>query len=451
MLAEHFLTDRDIMMSDVLRRHFTAPLQSAARLALASLDAAAATSSTALTPALVTAAERTGFACGVEVLPPIEAIAHSPSLERAAVQRRAAARVEEDAGQQQNRLRRAAELFRELQSARDAAPDMPVVELMRHASLGGADGLSRELFLAQADAAPADVFLAACGNGVVEFSGAENVLPRQIALPDTLGPIRSVTATRIEDAVRWLIGARGGVMVVDPDRPAEAHLFTITKTDSPLGFNAVAVDSTNGRIVATHSTFGLMTWPLDRAGAPVALLASSSPLRHVTIHQNHLLACRGGTLIRIEDDAILPVVAPNDTADIVALLISSSAVYTVRGDGNVTAYDPVTLAATASYTTGDTVTAAGLVSLLDGDRLLLTTGTAAQVVVVDARTGDLVQAYRSADRGLRSLAGGPGHIAALAGDRQRVLLWKSSSPRTPPSVVNLFALTGHRAADLKRA
>jgi hypothetical protein len=89
---------------------------------------------------------------------------------------------------------------------------------------------------------------------------------------------------------------------------------------------------------------------------------------------------------------------------------------------------------------------AALMPWLTSARVLLTTpdGPVFCVGIDDA----LVTQYTSPHIGVRTTVGSAGKVAALAPDRQRIILWNAWDPRRPAGEIYLTGLTRHRTADI---
>ena len=82
---------------------------------------------------------------------------------------------------------------------------------------------------------------------------------------------------------------------------------------------------------------------------------------------------------------------------------------------------------------------------LNGRRYLLATDGPIVCVGLD---DSLVTEYLSAHRGVRAVAGSEALVAAVSGDRQRLILWNGWDGGKPVEEVFLTSLTRHRVADI---
>jgi hypothetical protein len=255
----------------------------------------------------------------------------------------------------------------------------------------------------------------------------------------------------VEGARVLLVGARSGVLIVDPQEPAAARVYRAPESGSPLGFNgAIAWD---GRLWATHREAGLVAWSIDRPEEPVEIFHDDGPNGSVAMGAAHLELLNGDRIVysrgceirgRTRSGEMTPIVLGSDP--IVGII--------PRGDGCIVACSS---GAVLALTGRDepprpparqcgAVRAAALLPWMGDGRLLLATDNGPVCCV--GLDDSLVTQYVSPHRGLKAMAACNGLIAGVSGDRQRIVLWESWDGKQPVAEIHIGALTKHRAADI---
>src|SRR5688500_9754951 len=137
MLAETFLTDKTIATADDVAAHFSPALRDAAARAIKTQPAEHWTTDPArndLIAALREAAKPIAFACELDVLPPFDIAIESHSLQREKLEAMQRRLVEKRTEGQAQHVQRAAELLKQFQSLRDAAPGLSPGEILDRVS-----------------------------------------------------------------------------------------------------------------------------------------------------------------------------------------------------------------------------------------------------------------------------------------------------------------------------
>ena len=113
-----------------------------------------------------------------------------------------------------------------------------------------------------------------------------------VALPQTLGPLRSVQPARLDGKEVLLVGARSGVIVYDPESK-DTQEYADPSIDSPLGFSrAITWD---GQIWGCHGDAGVVAWKFGEFAAP-----------GVTLRQALACAVSGANRIAIRTSRFTP-------------------------------------------------------------------------------------------------------------------------------------------------
>jgi hypothetical protein len=214
-------------------------------------------------------------------MPPFAIDVESPSLQRDKLEAIQRARAEERAAEQVEHLRRAGELLRQFQSIRESSSGIAPGQVLEQVAPADRGSTLEALLLAASRAERQATLYAVAGPYLVRIDTAsEQPALRLIALPPTLGPLRSVQPAIIDGTHLLLIGARAGVMALDPTAPPEsARLFNAAPSESQLGFNRAILDERT--IWASHGEYGLVGWNFD-SGELVESAAASDRARSAT-------------------------------------------------------------------------------------------------------------------------------------------------------------------------
>ena len=183
------------------------------------------------------------FNCGVELVAPFDVSAESPTLQRAKLESMQRKVTERRTAEQAEHVARAAELLKQFQSLRDAAPGLSPGRVLERISPADRGSMLETLLMASAAEAGQTLY-AVAGPNLVRIDSRQSAAPKApscdvIPLPGDLGPLRSVQAAEIEGRTGLLIGAQSGVMFVDPTQPAAAVCYADREVTSALGFNSV--------------------------------------------------------------------------------------------------------------------------------------------------------------------------------------------------------------------
>src|SRR5688572_28843218 len=120
--------------------------------------------------------------------------------------------------------------------------------------------------------------------------------------------------------------------------------------------------------------------------------------------------------------------------------------HVVDEDGTVCSLDRRTLEVVCKERRGGRVRAAGALPWLGESRLLLASEDGPIHCV--GFDDQLVTHYASPHQALRVVAGSHDLVAAVSGDRQRLVLWDSWDGRKPTAELHLGGIARHRVADV---
>jgi len=393
------------------------------------------------------------FGCGLEVLPPFELELDSPTLRiRQQEIHRSAIQTE--------RLNRTANLIKQFQEFRATAPQLAAGEILqRIAPVDPAEQAEMMRALLQAgaqDHAGMKLWAVAGPHLIAIDSASENAGSEILSPPAALGPLRSVQKAVVESRTVLLIGARSGVLVVDPTKPQEAATYADAATVSQLGFNAAAV--AGGRLWATHGESGLVGWDLETGDKPSVSVRQANvsftpfaPRCLCALDQDRLICASGNRLLEISAAGAVREIGDSSPAPIISILaMDGGDVCVVHEDGEMCRRDRSQLAVVSRARRCGRLTAASVLPWMGSVRLLLA-GDDGSVLCVGL-DDELVSQYFNPYSGMRfATVAAADRVAAVSADRQRILLWPSWDGRKPANEIHVPSLARHRVADVEFA
>ena len=399
------------------------------------------------------------FAAGLMLDGDVTATVDAPALRQRQAEQAAAAASKAAAD-------RADDLLRRFEDIRRANPDVPPGRLLMALPPEDRRDALLKLFEAAGTKEPGRLMLAA---GVRLFEVESDGL-RDIGDLGELGPIRRLRRDVLGDRVVLLVGSRDGVSIASADVPVTAHHYSSSlPAHSSLGFNDAAVVSDWGPtlLVATHGERGVEawgeressseTWPQDDLRQYPAFESNALPPipRAVTGYADGEVAVAIGNLIFAWDgrhSSVADMPADLEVAPVLALMRSphnsQRPILAVMSDGNLASLtaDDGRLKGTAATPVDLPLTAACAVPWLGDVRVAACVEDGP--VVVAGPDDDVRVEYRSEHKGFAAVAASGGRLAAVTGDRQRVVVWNLHEPERP--VLDLYALgdTRSRVADV---
>ena len=469
MLEEVLLGSKYSLSDDDLANHFESALRNAAQKSAGKHTAAEWSADESvrgeMAESLRSAAKPVAFGCGIELLPPFNLDLQSPTYQRQRLRSMQQALAEQQTAGQIEHVHRAAELLKQFQQIRQAAPELSPGRVLQQISAADRGAVLQTLLLASAKQEKARQLWAVAGPYLVRIeTGDGPPRPQLFPLPPDLGPLRSVQASDIDGTRRLLVGARGGFMLVDPENPAEPRLFR-DAVDSPLGFNRVIYWGDKHGFVASHGDAGIVRWESNDGDRPASTLRpdrlglrepiaepSASATNHtagprnVQVFDDTALVFSAGSRLFLSDGNGVQPIASESAAEIVAIVPDDRQLIVVHGDGTLCALDRSTRKLTCLSRRGVRVRSAGALPWLGTTRILL----AGEDGPIDCVAFDdqLLTQYASPHRGLRAVAGSTDFVAGASADRQRLILWNSWDGRQPLTELYLTGLTRHRIADV---
>jgi hypothetical protein len=457
MLEETFLASSQTISTDDVADHFQSTLRAAAQKHAGSVEAAdllADAGKTALVDRLAKAAQDEAFKCGLEVVPPFSIDLESPTLRQQqfeAMQRQAA---ERRAADQMDHLSRSAQLFKKFQEIRQSAPELTAGQVLQQVAPADQAEMLRSLLLASAKESGQKSLWAVAGPYLVKISAGDSAASPQaqlIPLPETLGPLRSVQAATYGGETMLLVGARGGVLKVDPAKPDATIAYSDPSVVSAMGFNSAVIH--NGELWASHGEAGLVCWTLGDPAKPRLTIRPAdsaikpfAPKQVSSLDDSRLLVATSDRLCVVMPDGTLIPQTLEPRAGIVAMVREDGHVIVIHEDGQLCRRDAQTLAMECETRRTGRLTAAAALPWLGTHRVLLATEDGPIHCV--GFDDELTTQYVSPHRGLRVAAAAPDLVAAISADRQRIVLWPSWDGRKPAGEIHLGGLAKHRVADI---
>ena len=464
MLEEVFLAGARSVTARQIAEHFQPAFRAAAAKACETKAASEWLhngSTSVLVDALKAAGQRVAFSCGLELVPPFEITLDSPSVERQRLEAMQRTVAEQRAAGQLEHLQRSAALLQQFNAIRQSAPQLSPGEILSQLNPTDQGPLLQTLLLAAGKERATEALYAVAGPNLLTIDPGRTPPRAEVsALPATLGPLRSVQ--RVGDG-ELLVGARSGVFrgVATSDRSVEWVAYTDSGVTSQLGFNAAVL--WNGMIVASHSEAGVVAWELARTERPAITLRpgdlnGASPKNLCVLDDNRLAISTRDTVVLLSrptnegdrsGENVFFTITPLPTAvgaEIIAILPSADRVTIVFKSGVLHLRDRETLSLVRQERRSGPLSAAALLPWLGSTRLLLATDEGP--VFCLSWDDDLITQYLSPHRELRAVAAAHDVIAALSGDRQRLVLWQTWAARAPVADLYLPTIGKHRGADV---
>ncbi len=480
MLEEVFLGRGQAVTTEAVIAHFAPALRAAAGKVAGRHTATEWVESELKQPmidALREAAKSIAFSAGLEILPPFDVAFESPSfqsqkveaMERTLAERRVAGQVEH--------FERASKLLKQFKELREAAPELAPADVLRQISPADQGLMLQTLLLAAGKSQSTASLWAVAGNSLIKIDGrATPATMEMVALPQTLGPLRSVQPARLDGKEILLVGARSGVIVYDPES-RETQEYSDASIDSPLGFSrAITWD---GQIWGCHGDAGVVAWKFGQFSPPglvirptelrgannppplpptmpspqtggASISIRTSGIRNLTmLDERRLILSVGHSLTIVSRDGARTNVAMPANSEVIALFVDGGRAVVVQEDGTVSLLDRATLAPVAQQRRSGRVTAAALLPWLGSNRLLLASDSG--VVYCVGLDDEVVTTYLSSHRGLRTLAAAADLVAGVSSDRQRIVLWNSWDGKKPLAELSVAGAAKHRVGDIEFA
>jgi hypothetical protein len=200
-----------------------------------------------------------------------------------------------------------------------------------------------------------------------------------------------------------------------------------------------------GRLWASHSEAGVIAWDVDSPEKPVLRVSGIDAARHLQRLDDQRLVFASGESLFILDQEGTCRSAEAGPSEIAGLHVVEHAIVAVHRDGHLAIHDAESLERRSISRRCGRVSATAALPWL-GDQRLLLAGDDGPVFCVGAFDTVTTQ-YTGPYRGLKALAATAGRIAAVAADRQRIVIWRSWESDAP-SEMHIGAIARARIADL---
>jgi hypothetical protein len=427
MLRDTLLGSRAAVTVQDVSAHFATAIQTAAAKQSERNDANALFGDSGredIQAAILNAAKSLAFVCGIELLPPFLLHLDCPALRHET--------------EQNDRLRKAGELFSKFQSIKTASPDLSPSQILKSISPVDQPAMLRTILLNQSEGKEVPKLWAACGDVVYEIPSDPAEPPRTARI--SREPLRSICPGQKGE---MLMGSRSGVRRVHADSEQPPIFYADGTVTSQTGFNAAAISS--GRLWATHAEAGLVCWTLQDPKSPA--LQIKEPARNLALLPNgNPVFSSGSRIFTVPADGKPQPIGPESGAEVIGLFVYRPHLVCIWSDGQVRALSIDTLQPEQERKHPRPVGAAALLPWLDDFRILLAeeSGPVACIGLED----EVTTQYSSPHIGCRMLAASPSCVAAVSADRQRLILWNSWEGRHASGEIHLGAIAKHRIADI---
>ncbi len=264
------------------------------------------------------------------------------------------------------------------------------------------------------------------------------------------GPLRSIRITQVDGKPAFLVGAKRGVHVVDPEEGA-GQMYALPDAFQPKGgVNAALI--TEKSVFATHSEVGLIRWA--RVMPNIAELCledvtqGAKSVRELQIDEDGCLWFAVNSLVvgwhPDRDDA--PIVLPAQ-AEVVAMIVRDNAVIAGLSNGSVIRWrhGRAEEAEALRAHGGLPVRSLGWLSGGGIPRLLVADGSPC----VDLQVlGDSFRGEYRANRPVRWAFGAHDFLVGVDAARDQIIFWKIEQPAQPVAMVSIGRLTGRSIHDV---
>lgn len=369
-------------------------------------------------------------------------------------------RIQEALAQaQRERLSHITDLLEHLEKAAEKRGDLSVADLLRTFSESERAEMYAALWHLSQPARKAGQIAAVSGQELLLFSPDDLTRPGQrISLPDSLGPLRSVSVDDLSLEARLvMVGARLGVHLVDYAAGEVVDSLSASELDVGLdlrgGVNAAAMGE--HRVYATHSELGLLAWPRGMFSPPVEKMlpevtAGADTVRCARFAEGYLWFSVDEEIWAQPDDgsSAKPTLYPGARERVSALTVAGGVLYAGTVCGQVLAWD-VGDPDTARPVRGASGNPVESLAVLDNgavDHLLIADReNALQAMVVE---DSYTRRYESGNVPVRRAAVADDLFVAMNDNRDRLFAWRPNDPAKPVSVLIVPHLTGNTIQDL---
>jgi hypothetical protein len=448
LFVEVFMTGRDTVTADDLTAHFSSALKTSAGNIAGKQKAESALSEEARgmwTDDLRKVADEIAFSCGLEILPPFDIEVTSPTLQQERMEQMQRTAAERRSADRVGHLARAADLLKQWESLKASVPSITPGKLLEQLNPADRGAMLETLLMAtgvESNAAPPDLW-AVAGPSLarIDLTG-EPPVPKLLPMPATAGPLRSVRA--VDGKI--LIGARGGVLVVDRANPDSAEVYLHPNLISEHGFSSVIM--TGDRLWGCHRDAGLVGWTVGQTDKPIIVLSpkdlNGDAKSLARGRDGDVVFAVGSQLMRINSAGKLSAIF-TFAAPLIGVLSADGRIIAAAEDGSVAAFDSQTMEKIDESGRSGKLTGAALLPWLGSHRLLL---ARADGPIECVGFEDQLVTQFGGHTSVRAITACGGKVAAMSSDRQRVILWNAWDGRKPAREIYLAGAARHRVADI---
>ncbi|HON65221.1 MAG TPA: hypothetical protein PLS23_01895 [Phycisphaerae bacterium] len=373
----------------------------------------------------------------------------------------ARARIQQALAQaQKERLSHIVGLLEQLEKAAESRTDLSVADLLRTFSESERAEMYAALWHVSKPARRTRYVAAVSGQELLLFSPDDLQKPtRRIALPEHLGPLRSVSVDeRSLEAQLIMVGARLGMYLVDSASGEVVDSLSAAELDAGLeirgGVNASAMS--DYRVYATHSELGLLSWTRGMFNPPVEKLlpevtAGAETVRCARFADGRLWFAVDEEIWSQPEDgtaACKPTLYPGARERVSALTTAAGVLYAGTVYGRILAWD-IDDPDSARVIRGGSGNPVESLAVLDNgavDHLLIADrGSALQALVLE---DSYTRRYESGSMPVRRAAVADDLFVAMNDNRDRVIAWNPRDPARPAATVIVPHLTGDTIQDL---
>lgn len=298
-------------------------------------------------------------------------------------------------------------------------------------------------------AARADRIFAAAGAKVFEIDPAAPDEPRIHAFPE---PLRSVRAAETPDGVLILGGSRQGVRTLRLGESTPDLLPYPLPNGRTVkgGINSIALD--RGRLLATHSEYGLAAWDLERPGSAAEFLHADLTAKHRTTRAVQLdeagrvIFASGPHLFAVVGHDVVKYVSSVESP-VTCVAAAARTYFAGTENGSIICWkidapdQPVVLARKREAIVNLRLAKLrGLPHLIYGAKDL---SVRARVIGQALETS-----YESDGAAVGVLDAASDLLCASDAEGRRVLLWKSTSPARPERRIDVYKKADKPVLDL---
>lgn len=365
-------------------------------------------------------------------------------------------RVEQARAQaERSNSERVATLLEQLRERAEASPSDSLATLVQQFDETERCHLYEALFATCDNALATDRIIVGSGDELLSFEPGSSDTPKdRITVAGDIGPIRSVqTYLDANGAQRLCIGASVGVYELAADLGGEMISYRADEVGEVRGgVNSVAI--AGDQLYATHSELGLLVWD-RRADEPARRLCRevtdpAKAVRCARFHPTGVYFSADHVVYRMlagdEGANLEPFVGSRSI--ITAVCVTDRNVYAGNAEGEVVAWsldrpgDP-TVIHTGRRRSCESV----FMVDFDGIERLFYTDTSSAVFarIID---DSFISRFEAGGQTLRRVEVAADLIVATNEARDRLFVWKTSTPDTPSAVLPIARLTTHSVQDV---